>query len=1191
MQSRAPDDRGDEMAAEFVHLHLHTDYSMLDGACKIKDLARKAVEYDMRAMAITDHGNLCGGFEFYTALEKEGVKPILGCEFYLAPESRHIKTPAHKHHKGYHLLLLARTTEGYRNLCRLNAISYKEGYYFKPRIDKEVLAAHAEGLMASSTCIGGEIPQYILDGNLQAAQNAVGEMCDILGKENFYLELQDHGMEEQLTVNRELIKFSKNSDLPLVATNDTHYLTKDHASPHDVLLCIGTQRNVQDKNRMRFPSDQFYLKSPQEMAEIFKEVPESLSNTLKIAEMCDAKMEIGNVDHYPVYDPPDGSDRKAYLRRQCEIGLKRRYNVDVQAHGYEGVPADQKPIIDRMNFELGVIEKMGFISYFLVVWDFIHFSEQQGIPVGPGRGSGAGSIVAYALGITDIDPLHYNLLFERFLNPERVSPPDFDIDFCERRRYEVIEYVRDKYGDDCVAQIGTFGTLKAKAVIKDVARVMGRSFDEGNKLTKLIPADPKMTLAKALEESPDLKALKESEEWVEEVFRYSEPLEGLNRNMGIHAAGVIIGDQPLTNLVPLSLGKGGEVITQFSAVPCESLGLLKMDFLGLKTLTIIQDACDIANAVHGADLKANEIPFGDKKTFELLNQGRTVCVFQLESGGMQDLCRRFGVDRIEDIIALIALYRPGPMQFLDDFISRKMGHTNVEYDVPEMEPILQETYGIMLYQEQVMQVVQQVAGFSLGKADIVRRAMGKKKVDVMEALFEEFKDGVVAKGYNAKKAKDIWDKIMTFAGYGFNKSHSAAYGFLSYRTAYLKANYPVEFMAANLTCDMSSNERVSALITECSDMGIDVLPPDVNSSYLRFSVDSGSIRFGLAAIKGVGTAASEVIIAARKKDGAFQSLLDFAERCGSAVNRRLMECLCQCGAFDCFGLKRAQMFEMVEDVILRAADTAKDIESGQSNFFDMLGGDESTDTGNDLTSVAVPDIPEWDSKRLLKFEKELLGFYVTGHPLDEYENLLNLYSLNTLTGTEGMKHDQGVRIGGLIAGMSIKYAKRDGRPWAILLLEDLETTMECLVFADAYADSMTAIQPEAAVIVEAYYSKRDAEEQPKLIAKRVVPIEDASLEFTKEIHLRVYEKDLQPDTLERLSRILATNSGDVPVILCLICVDGSIAFVELGARTAVSLSASLRQSIINLLGEQAFLVKPDTDLPVRERRRWEKAAG
>jgi DNA polymerase-3 subunit alpha len=1149
----------------FVHLHVHTDYSMLDGACRVKDLVAQALECGMPALAVTDHGNMCAAVEFHEACKAGGIRPIIGCECYVAPGSHLERNPRDEFAQGFHLVLLAQDSAGYTNLCRLNSIAWHAGHYYKPRVDKDLLARHSQGLIALSACIGGEIPAMLLKADAKRAAAALQQYRDIFGPDRFFLELQDHGMPEEAEANRGLLELAKGHGVPLVATNDIHYLKQEHASAHDVLLCIGTATTLTDASRIRFHSNQFYFKSPAEMASLFAFCPEALANTGAIAERCTFELPLGEraENHYPVYAAPDGISREAFIRRLCLQGLRERYGIDAERP--DALSAEGRTTLARMDYELGVIGKSGFISYYLVVWDFLHFARQQGIPVGPGRGSGAGSLVAYLLRITDIDPLRYGLLFERFLNPDRVSPPDFDIDLCEERRHEVIAYVRSKYGDDSVAQIGTFGTLKAKAVLKDVARVTGRSFAESNQLTKLVPEDPKMTLAKALEESAELRDLVEKEAWVQDILNYSRVLEGLNRNYSIHAAGVIIGDQPLSTLVPLGRGAGDEVITQYPMAACESLGLLKMDFLGLSTLTILADAVKRIEKSRGIRLDLDTAPLDDRKTFELLNRGDTVAVFQLESGGMRDLCRRFGMNRIEDIIALIALYRPGPMQFLDEFISRKMGQTPIDYDVPEMEPILAETYGIMLYQEQVMQVVQRVAGFTLGQADILRRAMGKKKADVMEKQYARFVDGCVANGIARERADAIWEKIQKFAGYGFNKSHSAAYALLSYRTAYLKANYPVEFMAAVLTNQLGNSDKLAFFLQECRGMGIAVQPPDVSVSERTFTVDGSAIRFGLAAIKGVGDAAADAIAEARAGQP-FRSLLDFCERAGPKLNRRVIECLCKAGACDGFGLHRAQLLEMLDPVLTSALQVAADRSRGQG-FFDFAGG-PAAEPASDL---APPDIPEWPQRQRLLFEKELLGVYVTGHPLREWEAQIRTFQSAGAAELADLDADAPVRLGGLLAGVDIKRTRKEQRKMAVVQIEGLTGTVECVFFPDAFERCEPLLVPESVVFVEGSVNKR--EDEVKLQGERVVAVDDAHELFTAELHVRIPEKLAGDGRLREFQALCARTPGATPVLLCLLCSSGDIAFVRPGNGFGVRPSRAFIDQVTDLFGQDAILAK------------------
>ena len=1139
---------------------------MLDGACRIADLAAAAKGSGMPAIACTDHGNMCGAVEFYQEMTAQGIKPVIGCEFYVAPTRRAERNPRELHVQGYHLVLLAEDITGYQNLCRLNAAAWLEGFYYKPRIDMDILAENHEGLVALSACIAGEIPLGILSNDEGRTVKALQRCLDIFGRHSLYLELQDHGLPEEAAVNKRLTELGTEYGVPLVATNDVHYVSKSHASAHDVLLCIGTQSTLDDPARLKFSGPDYYLKSAEEMYALFPEHPEALRNTLAVAERCNVCLELGEnaPNHFPVYEVEAGDSRGDYLRGLCIDGLRSRYGIDINA---ADLSAQDRESIERMDYELGVIEQTGFTSYFLVVWDFLHFARQQDIPVGPGRGSGAGSIVAYLTHITDIDPLQYGLLFERFLNPDRISPPDFDIDLCERRRHEVIAYVRDKYGAANVAQIGTFGTLKAKQAIKDVARALGHSFADSNRLTRTIPSDPKMTLKKAMEESGELRQMMEQEEWVREVLSYSEILEGLSRNMSIHAAGVIIGNQPLTDLVPLGKGANGEVITQYSAGPCEDLGLLKMDFLGLRTLTILQDTYGLIERCRGVRLTSAEMPLDDAATFELLNKGNTVGVFQLESAGMRDLCRRFGLDRIEDVIALIALYRPGPMQFLDDFIARKTGGTRIDYDIPEMEPILRETYGIMLYQEQVMQVVQEVAGFSLGRADILRRAMGKKKAKEMAEQYDEFVAGCQAGGISKKKAAGIWDKIAKFAGYGFNKSHSAAYAMLSYRTAYLKTNYPTEFMASVLSSELGNSDKLAFFLHECGEMGIVLRPPDVNASGLRFSVDGESIRFGMAAIKGVGSTAAQSIIEARE-DGVFTGLTDFCERVGPAVNRRVLESLCQSGALDCFGLRRSQVFAMLDEAVARAQQAAADRLVGQGSLFDLSAQDEDSPF-----SLQPPDIPEWDRCKMLGHEKELLGFYVTGHPIAEYADIIETYQIERISDLAALSDQTGTRVGGIVANTELKHSKRDNRPWAIVTLESLDAVVECMVFADAYETHNELITPDVPVFVEGVVSKRENEDL-KLLADRIIPVEQAPELLAKEVHVRLHQATTNSRKLEQLLDVCEANEGQTTLILCLICATGEIAFVH-AEKLAVRNTSAFRQAVKDIFGEECLLEKAD----------------
>jgi len=1176
------------MSTEFVHLHLHSDYSLLDGACSVKGIKQLATEYSMPAVAMTDHGCMGGAIDFYNTLNSASIKPIVGCEMYVSPTTRFDRDQFKENIRGFHLVLLAKDFEGYTNLCKLISAAHIEGFYHKPRIDQEILAEHSKGLIALSACLKGKIADNILHDRHKDAKNALGEYLDIFGRDNFYLEIMDHGMPEQRKINKSVILLGREFDVPLVATNDVHYLKKEHSKSHELMLCIQTHSTIKDEKRFKFSSDQFYFKSGDEMAELFSETPESISNTLDVAEKCNLIIPfVPEVNHYPVYEIQSDISKKEYLRNICLDGMQKRYGFD--PHNNLQVNEEQQKLLDRMDFELNVIDNENYCSYFLVVWDFLRYAREQDIPIGPGRGSGAGSIVAYLTRITDIDPIRYNLLFERFLNPERVSPPDFDIDLCERRRVEVINYVRDKYGSDSVAQIGTYGTLKAKAVIKDTARALGHPFSDSDKITKLIPDGPKVYLKTAQEESRELRELIEREKWVQEVFEYAAPLEGLNRNMSIHAAGVIIGDQRLDNLVPLAKGASNEVITQFPAGPCEEMGLLKMDFLGLRTLTLIQDAIYNVKKTKNIQIDISTISLHDKKAFDLLNKGNTVAVFQLESGGMRDLCRKFGVETIEDIIALIAIYRPGPMQFIPEFISRKMGETPIEYDHPGMEPILKETYGIMLYQEQIMQVVQVVAGFSLGQADILRRAMGKKKVDVMVAMQEKFVKGCEqTNGINKKTADSIWEKIAKFAGYGFNKSHSAAYAFLAYRTAYLKANYPVEFMAAVLSSDIDKAEKVAFGIRECREMGIEVLPPDVNTSDISFTVDGKAIRFGLAAIKGVGTAAANAIIEAREQHGTSKDFLSFCENAGSAVNTRMLDGLCRTGAFDSFGLKRSQLVAMTEQTISMAQTHAKDKATGQGSLFDML--DEEDKVGCD--TVEIPDIQEFHEQEILQNEKELLGFYVTGHPLGEYADIIKTYSTHSLADVTNkdkdlaLSHETGVKIGGIITSLERKQSKK-GSEFAVMQLEDLDGSCECLVFGAEYQAYKDMLMENSPIYIAALVDSKDESSEPKLIAKEITLMNLVQSNFTKELHIRMHEGSAKKEMLQELRKLCKMHEGSTRLIFCLTCSNGEIAFIECGQEFNVNVNQNLIRGITDIIGENKLHFKADTSVPVAKARPWE----
>src|SRR6266403_892485 len=956
----------------FVHLHLHTEYSLLDGSIRMKELMKKATEFKMPAVAITDHGNLFGALEFYQEAQRAGVKPIIGCEAYIAPGS-HKDRPASRRDAAYHFTLLARDETGYRNLVKLITAAHLDGFHYAPRIDKELLSAHAAGLIGLSGCLSGEINSAIQANNLEKARQSAAEYRDILGPENFFMEMHDHGMEEQRLCNRVLPKIARDIGVGLVAANDVHFLRRSDHEAHDVMMCIGTGKMVQDENRMRYVPE-LYFKSPAEMHEIFRDFPEAISNTLEIGERCRFDLEFGH-SKYPEYPVPAGKTREGYLRELCYQGLCERYG--------ERATTDAE-LLKRLDYELGVLEKTGFVSYLLIVWDFIHFAKERGIPVGPGRGSAAGSMVAYVLGITGIDPLQYGLLFERFLNPDRISPPDIDVDFCEARRGEVLEYVRQKYGERRVAQIITFGKLKAKSVVRDVGRVMGLPYRDADRIARMIPNELGITLDSAAEKNPELKRAIATEAPTKQLFEYAKTLEGLSRNAGVHAAGVVIADRDLSDYIPLCRDvKGNDVISQYPMGPLNDLGLLKMDFLGLKTLTVIEDTLVLIHK-REPEFSLKNIPLDDAAAFGLYNRGETSGLFQMESGGMTSTAKQFDVRKIDDIIALIALYRPGPMDLIGDYIKRKKGLMKIRYEHPLLEEICADTYGVMIYQEQVMAAASKLGGYSLAQADLLRRAMGKKDKEKMAKERENFIEGCARTNkIPEKKANAVFDLLEKFAGYGFNKSHSAAYGVISYHTAYLKAHYPVEFMAGLLSNEVNNTEKISVFVGECKRMGISILPPDVNRSGLKFTPESQdgkmAIRYGLAAIKNVGEAAMEMSIQERERAGEYTSLEDFCGRIGTRIaNRKMLESLIKAGAFDFVGRDRADLLACIDESLSCAAAAQRDRTVGQVSLFD-----EETHAATTRKRIVTP----WSDHEKLSYEKELLGFYVSGHPLDAYADL------------------------------------------------------------------------------------------------------------------------------------------------------------------------------------------------------------
>jgi DNA polymerase-3 subunit alpha len=1103
----------------------------------------KAKEYRMPALAMTDHGNLFGAVDFHALASKEGIKPIIGCEVYVAPGSRFERTPQDGQYEGAnHLTLLVRDMTGYKNLIKLVTAGYLEGFYYKPRIDRELFAQHAPGLLALSGCLNSEFCHALLEKDEAKAEQIAGWHMEVLGRENFYLEIQDHGLDDQQTVNQGIQRIARRLGLPLVATNDVHYLNAGDHKAHEVLLCIQTGKTMKDPDRWRFSSQQFYFKSPAEMQALFGELPEALKNTIAVAERCNLEMTFGQI-LLPKYTVPKGHTLDSYLRKLAEDGLRHRFEN----------PGPE--VLQRLNRELEVIAKMGFAGYFLVVWDFISFARSRGIPVGPGRGSAAGSLVAYALGITNIDPLRYGLLFERFLNPERISMPDMDIDFCYERRGEVIEYVTRKYGEENVSQIITFGTLGAKAVIRDVARAMAMTYADGDKIAKMVPNTLNISLDDALRDSAPLREAADKRPEVAELMETAKVLEGLTRHASTHAAGVVISNEPLIEHLPLYKGGKGEITTQYAMGAIEKIGLLKMDFLGLRTLTVIANTAKLIRHTRGTSVDMDRIPLDDAATFQLLGEAKTFGVFQLESTGMRDLLRQLRPNRIEDIIALVALFRPGPMQLIPDFIDRKHGRTKVVYDHPLMEAILKDTYGIMVYQEQVMRIASDLAGFSMGEADILRRAMGKKNSELMAEQRKKFMDGATARGVPEKKAERIFGFMEQFAGYGFNKSHSAAYALIAYQTAYLKANYPVEFMAALLTSEMADSDKIVKYIEECRAMGIEVLPPDANESSNDFTVVGDKIRFGLVAVKNVGEAAIHSILTARRDQGRFRNLYEFCERVDlRLVNKRVLESLIKCGALDSLGARRAQLMAVVDKAMEAASAAQRDRAHGQVSLLDMLA---SAGTSQHQ-APALPDLPEWDRPRLLAAEKETLGFYITGHPLAEYRSLLARQTTATTENLASLPDKSTVRLGAIVTGVK-EISTKAGDRMAFVTLEDLAGSVEAVVFPDLYRSSMLHLAKDSAVLVRGQVDV--AEESVKLLLSEVQPLTLPGNGSPPLVEVTLAGPAASSDGLRRLRELLQAYPGASPVRLHLRLPEGGRVTIAPAPSLTVASDDGFRQAL------------------------------
>jgi DNA polymerase-3 subunit alpha len=1105
--------------AEFVHLHVHSEYSLLDGAAQLDRLVQRARELRFPALALTDHGNLFGAVDFYLAAQRAGLKPILGCELYVAPRHRRERGSEDGSYEGAnHLTVLVRDDTGYKNLIKLVSRAYLEGFYYKPRVDKELLAQHADGLLVLSGCLNSELARLLAAGETHRARAVAGWYQEVFGKEHYFLEVQAHGLEEQQRVTAETLKIARALGAPVVGTNDAHYLEASHARAHEALLCIQTGSTLLDPRRWRFATDQFYLKSAEEMAQVFRELPEACRNTLAVAERCNLTLEFGRF-RLPRYPVPPGHTPQSYLEALAREGLRRRYGPE------PGAEAEA-----RLAHELAVIEKMGFASYFLVVWDFVSYARRQHIAVGPGRGSSAGSLVAYCLGITNIDPLRYGLLFERFLNPERVSMPDMDIDFADDRRDEVIRYVADKYGRDRVAHIITFGTLGAKAAIRDVGRVLGMSYAEVDRIAKLVPAFPlNITLEEAAQKSPPLAELVRSESRVRELWEIARALEGCTRHASVHASAVVISDEPLDEHIPLYRDpKRPELITGYAMGPIEQLGLLKMDFLGLRTLTVLANTVRLVRESRGVEVDLESIPLDDPATYALLGEARTFGVFQLESAGMREALRQLRPERFEDIIAIVSLYRPGPMDLIPEFIARKHGRAQITYEHPAMERVTRETYGIMVYQEQIMQIASEMAGFTMGEADTLRRAMGKKDRDLMVRHRDKFVAGCRERGIPAATAERVWELMEKFAGYGFNKSHGAAYALVAYQTAYLKAHFPVEFMAALLTSEMGDTDKVVKYIEECRAMGIRVDPPDVNVSQVSFTVSGNAIRFGLAAIKNVGEAAIASILAARERGGPFRSLEDFCARVDlRLVNRRVLESLIKAGAFDSLGLPRAHLLAAADAALEAGQRQQREQAEGQGSFFELLGPPPPA------RAEPAPVTPEWDPDQLLQFEKEVLGFYLSGHPLARFRQVAE--SLGVTGSGELAGRSAGARV--LLLGQVValkETATRGGSRMAFVTLEDVDGTVEVTVFPETYRLAAEYLHMRRPLLVRGRLD--DGDRGRVVLAEDVRPLEQAlgpapASGDARALRLRLGPGEDPAALVATLRALCARYPGPVPVFL------------------------------------------------------------
>ena len=1109
----------------FTHLHVHTEYSLLDGSNKIQEYVNRVRELGMDSAAITDHGVMYGVIDFYRAARAAGINPILGCEVYVAPGSRFDREIGSGDDRYYHLVLLAENNQGYANLMKIVSKSFVEGFYYKPRVDLQLLEKYHEGLIALSACLAGEVARFLTRGMYEDAKAAALRYQDIFGKGNFFLELQDHGIPEQQNVNQQLLKMHRETGIELVATNDVHYTLAEDAQPHDVLLCLQTGKKLSDENRMRYDGGQYYVKSPEEMERLFPYATEALENTHKIAERCHVEIEFG-VTKLPKFDVPEGYTSWEYLNELCFKGLEERYQ-----------PVTEE-LKERLNYELSTIKNMGYVDYFLIVWDFIRYARDHDIMVGPGRGSAAGSLVAYTLGITQLDPIRYDLLFERFLNPERVSMPDIDVDFCFERRQEVIDYVRRKYGDDCVVQIVTFGTLAARGVIRDVGRVMDLPYAQVDTIAKMIPQELNITINKALKMNPELKKTYEDQPEIHDLIDTARRLEGLPRHTSMHAAGVVISQKDVSEYVPLSRAQDGSIVTQFTMTTLEELGLLKMDFLGLRTLTVIQNAVHLIEQDTGVHLDMQQIDYNDKKVLDSLGTGRSDGVFQLESAGMKNFMKELKPQSLEDVIAGISLYRPGPLDFIPQYIRGKNHPDTIQYDCPQLEPILKPTYGCIVYQEQVMQIVRNLAGYTLGRSDLVRRAMSKKKAAVMEKERQNFVygneaegvPGCIANGISEQVANKIYDEMIDFAKYAFNKSHAAAYAVVSYQTAFLKYYYPVEFMAALMTSVIEMPNKVAEYIQVCRQMGISILPPDVNCGIYGFSVDHGAIRYGLSAIKSVGRPVINALVEEREKNGTYRSLKDFIERLTGIVNKRAIENFIKAGALDCLEGNRRQKMNVYGQIVDSIAQEKKNSFAGQMSLFDLVSDEDKKDF-----EIRMPNVGEYDKEMVLAFEKEVLGIYLSGHPLEGYRGIMDkMISAKTTdfqpdeeSGIPKVYDGQKVIIGGMITERTIKYT-RNNKVMAFLTVEDLVGTVEVVVFPRDYEKWQTLITDDARVFIQGRVNAED-DRPSKLILEKVHSFED----IPREIWIQFKDKAEYSAAEAELQSFLQSASGTSAVVIYL----------------------------------------------------------